>query len=201
MTYKLAPLPYAYDALETIIDEETVKIHHDKHHQAYVDNLNKAIEGTGCDENSIEEVLKDLDQVPEEIRTAVRNHGGGYYNHNLYWDSMIPGGSNVPVGNLKKAMDETFESFEAFKEEFDKKGAGQFGSGWVNLAEKDGKVEIIPMPNQDTPLSNGYNIILINDVWEHAYYLKYQNRRPEYLKKWWDLVNWDVAEERFNKGR
>lgn len=201
MTYKLDPLKYDYNALEEVIDEETMKIHHDKHHQAYVDNLNKAVEGSEWADKSLEELLKNLDSIPDDIRTAVRNNGGGHYNHSLFWETMTPGGSNEPVGNLKKALDEAYESFDAFKEEFQKKGAGQFGSGWVNLVEKDGKVEIVSNPNQDSPVSDGYNVIIGNDVWEHAYYLRYQNKRPDYLKAWWKVVNWDIAEERYNKNK
>lgn len=198
MTYKLDPLKYNYDALEEVIDEETMKIHHDKHHQAYVDKLNKAVEGTEWAEKSVEELLKNLDSIPDDIRTAVRNNGGGHYNHNLFWETMTPGGSKEPVGNLKKAIEEQYGSYDAFKEEFEEKGAGQFGSGWVNLVEKDGKIEIVGNPNQDSPISDGYNVIIGNDVWEHAYYLRYQNKRPDYLKAWWKVVNWDVAEERYN---
>lgn len=198
MTYKLDPLKYNYDALEEVIDEETMKIHHDKHHQAYVDKLNKAVEGTEWAEKSVEELLKNLDSIPDDIRTAVRNNGGGHYNHNLFWETMTPGGSKEPVGNLKKAIEEQYGSFDDFKEEFEEKGAGQFGSGWVNLVEKDGKIEIVGNPNQDSPISDGYNVIIGNDVWEHAYYLRYQNKRPDYLKAWWKVVNWDVAEERYN---
>lgn len=199
MTFKLEPLKYDYDALVEVIDEETMKIHHGKHHQAYVDNLNKAVAGTDLENKSLEEILKDLDSVPEDIRTAVRNNGGGHYNHTLFWETMTPGGAKEPVGNLKKAIEETFGSFDEFKKEFEAKGAGRFGSGWVNLVKKDGKIEIVSNPNQDSPISDGYEVIIGNDVWEHAYYLRYQNRRPEYLKEWWKVVNWDVAEERFNK--
>ncbi|MDO5649356.1 MAG: superoxide dismutase [Gallicola sp.] len=198
MTYKLEPLKYSYNALEEVIDEETMKIHHDKHHQAYVDKLNKAVEGTEWEGKPIEESLKNLDSLPEDIRTPVRNNGGGHYNHNLFWETMTPGGSKEPVGNLKKAIEESYDSFDAFKEEFEEKGAGQFGSGWVNLVEKDGKIEIVSNPNQDSPISDGYKVIIGNDVWEHAYYLRYQNKRPDYLKAWWKVVNWDIAEERYN---
>ncbi len=198
MTYKLEPLKYNYNALEEVIDEETMKIHHDKHHQAYVDKLNKAVEGTEWEDKPIEELLKNLDSIPEDIRTAVRNNGGGHYNHNLFWETMTPGGSKEPVGNLKKAIEKSYDSFDDFKEKFEEKGAGQFGSGWVNLVEKDGKIEIVSNPNQDSPISDGYKVIIGNDVWEHAYYLRYQNKRPDYLKAWWKVVNWDVAEERYN---
>lgn len=199
MTYKLTPLPYKANALEPVIDEKTVCIHHDKHHQTYVDNLNKALEGTDLTDKSVEELLKDLDSVPEGKKTAVKNNGGGVYNHDIYWQSMTPGGSKEPVGKLKKAIDEKFGSFEAFKEAFEKAGAGQFGSGWVNLVSKDGELDIVAKSNQNSPVSDGMKVILLNDVWEHAYYLKYQNKRADYLKAWWDLVNWDIAEKRFNK--
>ena len=148
-------------------------------------------------DKSLEELLTDLESLPESIRTAVRNNGGGHYNHTLFWETMTPGGSKEPVGELKAALEETFGSFDEFKEKFEAAGAGRFGSGWVNLVEKDGKLEIVSNPNQDSPISDGQKVIIGNDVWEHAYYLRYQNRRPEYLKNWWKVVNWDVAEERF----
>lgn len=204
MAFKLEGLGYAYNALEEAIDEETMKIHHDKHHKTYVDNLNKAVEGTNMEGETIEDVenlLKNLDEIPENVRQAVINNGGGHYNHILFWETMTPGGSKEPVGNLKKAMEEAFESFDDFKEKFEKAGAGRFGSGWVNLVEKDGKVEIVTNPNQNSPVSDGYKVIIGNDVWEHAYYLRYQNKRPEYLKAWWKVVNWDVAEKRYNEGK
>lgn len=197
MTFKLEDLKYDYNALEEVIDEETMKIHHGKHHQAYVDNLNKAVADTEFADKSLEELLTDLESLPESIRTAVRNNGGGHYNHTLFWETMTPGGSKEPVGELKAALEETFGSFDEFKEKFEAAGAGRFGSGWVNLVEKDGKLEIVSNPNQDSPISDGQKVIIGNDVWEHAYYLRYQNRRPEYLKNWWKVVNWDVAEERF----
>lgn len=199
MAFKLDPLPYDYNALEEVIDEMTMKIHHGKHHQTYVDNLNKAVEGTELEEKSLEELLKNLDSVPEDKRTAVKNNGGGHYNHTLFWKTMTPGGSKEPVGNLKKAIEDKYGSFEKFKEEFEAGGTGRFGSGWVNLVKKDGEIEVVSNPNQDSPVSDGYEVIIGNDVWEHAYYLRYQNRRAEYLKEWWKVVNWDVAEERFNK--
>ncbi|NLD17811.1 MAG: superoxide dismutase [Tissierellia bacterium] len=197
MTFKLEDLKYDYNALEEVIDEETMRIHHGKHHQAYVDNLNKAVDGTEFAEKTLEELLTDLESLPESIRTAVRNNGGGHYNHTLFWETMTPGGSNEPVGELKTALEETFGSFDEFKEKFEAAGAGRFGSGWVNLVEKDGKLEIVSNPNQDSPISDGQKVVIGNDVWEHAYYLRYQNRRPEYLKNWWKVVNWDVAEKRF----
>ncbi len=195
--FKLEDLKYPFNALEEVIDEATMRLHHGKHHQGYVDNLNKAVAGTEFAEKGIEELLMNLDAVPENIRTAVRNHGGGHYNHTLFWETMTPGGSKEPVGKLKAAIEETFGSFEEFKDKFEKAGAGRFGSGWVNLVLSNGKLEIVSNPNQDSPISEGKKVILGNDVWEHAYYLRYQNRRAEYLKNWWKVVNWDVAEKRF----
>ena len=199
MTFELRPLGFERDALEPVIDENTISYHYDKHHQTYVNNLNKAVEGTEFEEKSLEWLIENLDKVDEDIQTAVRNNGGGVYNHNLYWETMTPGGADEPVGNLKEAIEAKWDSLDSFKEEFDAAGAGRFGSGWVYLVEKDGEVEIMTTPNQDCPLTEGYNIILINDVWEHAYYLQYQNKRAGYLEDWWKLVNWDIAEERFNK--
>ncbi len=204
MAFKLDELKYAYDALEEVIDEETMKFHHDKHHQTYVNNLNKAVKGTELDKESVEDlegILRNLDKIPENIRTAVINNGGGHYNHSLFWETMTPGGSKEPVGNLKKAIEEKFGSFDEFKNEFEKQGAGRFGSGWVSLVAKDGKVEVMSNANQDCPVSQGYSVIIANDVWEHAYYLRYQNKRADYLKEWWKVVNWDIAEERFNKAK
>lgn len=197
MTFKLEELKYDYNALEAAIDEETMKIHHGKHHQAYVDNLNKAVDGTEYAEKSIEELLKSLDKLPEDIKGPVRNNGGGHYNHTLFWETMTPGGSAEPVGKLKEAIEKEFGSFEDFKTKFDEAGTKRFGSGWAWLVSKDGKLEIMSTPNQDSPISEGYDVIIGNDVWEHAYYLRYQNKRADYLKNWWKVVNWDVAEERF----
>lgn len=198
MAVKLYELPYEHNALEPVISEETVKYHHDIHHQTYVDNYNKAVEGTDLEGKDVAEVLRDLDAIPEDIRQAVINNGGGVFNHNQYWEIMTPGGSKEPVGKLKEAIEEAFGSYDDFKEKFEEAGAGQFGSGWASLVEKDGKVEIIKTANQNTPHSDGYNIIFSNDVWEHTYYIDYRNKRAEYLSKWWDLVNWDIAEERYN---
>lgn len=198
MAFTLEALQYPYDALEAAIDAETMRIHHDKHHQAYVDNLNKAIAGTAYESMSLEEILKSLDKIPEDKLVPIKNNGGGHYNHSLFWETMTPGGSKEPVGNLKTALEATFGSFENFKTEFQTKGAGRFGSGWVNLVMKDGKLSVVSNPNQDSPISDGYKIIIGNDVWEHAYYLRYQNRRADYLKAWWEVVNWDIAEKRYN---
>ena len=197
--FKLKDLPYAYDALEPTIDEETMKLHHDKHHQAYVDNLNKAIEGLDLKSEDIEDLLRNLDQVPSDKKQAVINNGGGHYNHTLFWETMKPGGSKEPVGDLAKAIEEEFKSFDKFKEEFQKAGAGQFGSGWAWLVLDNGKLKVVSTKNQDSPVMDGQDVILGNDVWEHAYYLKYKNVRADYLKAWWDVVNWDVAEERYQK--
>ena len=144
--------------------------------------------------------MRNLNKIPADKRTAVKNHGGGHFNHMIYWEVMTPGGAKEPVGNLKKAIDKKFGSFDEFKKQFEDKGKGQFGSGWVSLVEKDGEISVVNHSNQDTPFSDGYNIIITNDVWEHAYYLKYQNRRPDYLSAWWALVNWDIAEQRFMQG-
>lgn len=199
MNFELEKLQYEYNALEPVIDELTVRTHHDKHHQGYVNNLNKVIQGTGLENQSIEYILKNLDEISAEKRGAVRNNGGGHYNHKLYWEIMTPGGANEPIGNLKEAIEETFGSFDAFKEAFENKGSSQFGSGWASLVKKDGKLFVVNNQNQDSPISDGYDVIINNDVWEHAYYITYQNRRADYLKEWWKLVNWDIAEARFNE--
>lgn len=198
MSFKLMELPYAYDALSPIIDKETMHFHHDMHHQAYVTNLNNLLEGTGFENSSIEEILTSLDKMPEAKRNGIRNNAGGVYNHDLFWISMTPGGSKEPKGNLKEAIEKTFGSFEGLKEQFNSKGLSQFGSGWVWLvSDENGNLEVMSTPNQDNPISQGKKVILGNDVWEHAYYLNYQNRRGEYLNKWWDLVNWDLIEKRY----
>lgn len=196
--FKLPELPYAYDALAPVIDEETMKLHHGKHHQTYVNGLNDALEAVGANPSTIEELLTHLDQIPEEKRQAVINNGGGHYNHLLFWESMIPGGASEPTDELAAQIEADFGSFDAFKEEFQAKGAGQFGSGWVWLVEKDGKLSVISTKNQDSPISDGYKVLLGNDVWEHAYYLTYRNVRADYLKAWWDIVNWDIVAERFH---
>lgn len=196
--FKLMDLPYAYDALEPSIDKETVEIHHSKHHQAYVDNLNKALEGKeDWLSKPLEEVVRNYRDLPEDIRTAVRNNAGGAYNHNIYWDIMRKDGRREPEGALKEAIDKKWGSLDAFKDEFKKKALGQFGSGWAWLVKKDGALEILGYPNQDNPISDGYDPILGIDVWEHAYYLKYQNKRADYIDQWWDVLDWSKAEERF----
>lgn len=197
MSFTLEPLQYPYDALEPVIDKETMEIHHDKHHQTYVNNLNKAIAGTDFDHMELNEILTSLDQAAPEKRNAIRNNAGGHANHVLFWESMVPGGSKEPVGKVKAAIEKKFGSFEAFKEAFEAKGTGQFGSGWAWLVEKDGEIDVLNTPNQNSPVTDGYTVLLLNDVWEHAYYLKHQNKRAAYLKAWWDVVNWDVVEKRF----
>jgi Fe-Mn family superoxide dismutase len=197
MAFTLPPLPYAYDALEPHIDAQTMTIHHDKHHQAYVDKLNAAIAGTEWESKSIDEIIANLDKVPESIRTAVRNNGGGHYNHSLFWDWMSPNGGGEPSGPLADAINAKFGSFAKFKEEFEAAGVARFGSGWVWLIKDGSGVAIVSTPNQDSPASEGKVVLLGNDVWEHAYYLKYQNRRPEYLAAWWNVVNWPKVQARF----
>lgn len=201
MKFKLPELEYAYNGLEPYIDAMTMETHHSKHHQAYVDNLNKALEGhEQFQEMDIEEILKSLDQLPEEIRTAVRNNGGGHYNHTLFWKVMSPEGGGNPEGELAKKIDEDLGGFDKFKEEFKKAALGQFGSGWAWLVLKsDGKLAIEPSPNQDNPISKGYKPIIGIDVWEHAYYLKYKNKRADYIDSWWNVVDWKKVSERFDK--
>ncbi len=201
MAFSLPELPYAYDALEPHIDKETMTIHHDKHHAAYVNNLNAALEGKqDLASKSIEDLISDLNAVPEDIRTAVRNNGGGHANHTLFWEMMTPGGAKEPQGELADAINSTFGSFDEFKKKFNDAGAKRFGSGWAWLVKtKDGKLDIVSTANQDNPLMEGHQPILGNDVWEHAYYLKYQNRRPDYLAAWWNVVNFDKVAEQFSK--
>ena len=195
MAFTLPPLPYAYDALEPHIDARTMEIHHTKHHQAYTDKLNAAVDGTEHAGKSAEDLIRDLDALPEAIRTAVRNNGGGYVNHGLFWKLMAPNGGGRPSGALADAITETWGSFEAFQAEFEKTATNQFGSGWAWLAwGADQGLHLHGMPNQDNPLMHGHTPILGVDVWEHAYYLKYQNKRPDYLKAWWNVVNWAEAD-------
>lgn len=199
MSFTLAPLPYAYNALEPHIDEQTMHIHHGKHHQAYVDNLNKAIAGTEHENKTIEELVKHAGS----ISVAVRNNGGGHWNHTFFWASMAPNAGGSPSGKLAEAINNAFGSFDAFKEKFAQAGMTRFGSGWAWLIVKDGKLEICSTPNQDNPLMDIAEVkgtpILGADVWEHAYYLKYQNRRADYLSAFWNVVNWSVVEERMLK--
>jgi Fe-Mn family superoxide dismutase len=196
MAFELPPLPYDYAALEPHIDKETMNIHHTKHHGGYVTKLNAAVEGSEWASKSIEDILKSLDSVPESIRTAVRNNGGGHANHTLFWQIMKPGGGGEPTGALGESISGTFGSFANFKEQFTAAAVGRFGSGWAWLVlDKDGKLVITSTPNQDNPLSDGMTPVLGLDVWEHAYYLKYQNRRPEYIEAWWHTINWDKVAE------
>jgi Fe-Mn family superoxide dismutase len=203
MPFTLPTLLYATDALEPHIDKMTMEIHHGKHHQAYVTNLNKALESAPDLANkSIEELLaNNCAIVPENIRTAVRNNGGGHINHSMFWRIMGPGGGGAPVGNVAQAITGTFGSFDAFKEKFNAAGATRFGSGWAWLTKSGGKVEISSTANQDSPLMEGKFPVMGLDVWEHAYYLKYQNRRPDYMSAWWNVVNWQEIEERFNSAK
>jgi Fe-Mn family superoxide dismutase len=200
MAYEVPPLPYDYAALEPHIDEQTMRLHHDKHHQAYVDKANGALEGTEWADKPIEEVIANLDALPADKRGPVRNNGGGHLNHSLFWESMSPGGSGsggAPSGDLAAAIDAAFGSFDAFKEQFEAAGVGQFGSGWAWLVLDGGSLKVTSTPNQDSPISSGATPLVGNDVWEHAYYLKYQNKRPDYLKAWWNVVNWDKVAERY----
>ena len=188
----LPTLPYGYDALEPWIDEQTMRLHHDKHHQAYLDNFLKAVAGTPLESADIHDTLRTLDQIPDNIRTAVRNHGGGFANHSLFWEVMGPEAGGLPSGVLAQAIVTEFGSFESFKEKFSAAAMGQFGSGWAWLVRSpSGRLAVYNLPNQDSPLSKGDTPLLGLDVWEHAYYLKYQNRRPDYIAAWWSVVNWD----------
>jgi Fe-Mn family superoxide dismutase len=201
MAFSLPPLPYDYKALEPHIDEQTMRIHHDKHHGTYVTNLNTALEGqAGLQAKSIEALLGDLGSVPESARSAVRNNGGGHYNHTLFWDIMAPGGARQPEGKLVDAINAAFSSFDSFKDQFAKAGLARFGSGWAWLVRKGNGLAIESTPNQDNPLMEGRFPIMGCDVWEHAYYLKYQNRRADYLAAWWNVVNWTVVGQRFERG-
>jgi Fe-Mn family superoxide dismutase len=196
--FSLPPLGYDFDALAPFIDAETMELHHDKHHQAYVDNLNKALaDHPDLHGNTLEELLAKVDSLPDAVKTAVRNNGGGHANHSMFWTLMKKNENGAPSGSLAEAIDRDFGSFEAFKEKFNEAGVKQFGSGWVFLIAAGGKLEIKSMPNQDTPLMQGVEPIMGNDVWEHAYYVSYRNRRPEYLKQWWNVVNWDEVQRRY----
>jgi len=197
MAYEVPDLPYAYDALEPHIDEATMKVHHDKHHQAYVDKANAALEATEWAGKDVAEVVANLSSLPAEKQGPVRNNAGGHYNHSLFWEMLSPDGGGAPTGDLAAAIDAAFGSFDAFKEQFKAGGIGQFGSGWVWLVKDGDGVAIVSTPNQDSPLTDGKTPLLGADVWEHAYYLKYQNRRPDYLDAFWNVVNWDYVAERF----
>jgi Fe-Mn family superoxide dismutase len=207
MAYTLPPLPYPSNALEPHIDARTMEIHHGKHHQAYVDNVNKALEGKGVSQQSIEDLCRNIESIPSDIRTAVRNNGGGHANHSMFWTIMSPNGGGKPGGELVKAIDGELGGFEKFKEEFTKAATTRFGSGWAWLGVKqDGKLCVCSTPNQDNPLMKGLvdcacTPILGLDVWEHAYYLKYQNRRPEYITAWWNVVDWKAVENRYQAAK
>lgn len=216
MPYTLPALPYSFDALEPFIDEATMRVHHDKHHQTYCDNVNKFLAGTGFEDKPIEEVLRNLDKLPEDKRTPVRNHGGGFFNHSLFWTFMSPAGGGKPSGDLEKGIVDVFGSLEGFQEKFTAAAMGQFGSGWAWLVSDQrspsfapagasegravsGQLEIMTTLNQDSPVSVGKIPLLTLDVWEHAYYLKYQNRRADYVKAWWNVVNWEEVARRFEE--
>jgi Fe-Mn family superoxide dismutase len=202
VAFELPPLPYDYAALEPYIDEATMKLHHDKHHQAYVTNLNGAVEKyPELGKKTPEELIQDLASVPEDVRGVVRNNGGGHVNHTMFWQIMKPNGGGEPEGNLADQIKTDFGGFEDFKRKFNELTAKQFGSGWGWLIFKGGKLEIVTTPNQDNPLSSGSYPILGNDVWEHAYYLKYNNRRPDYLAAWWNTVNWEEVGKRFEQAQ
>lgn len=202
MAYQLPELPYAYNALEPHIDEQTMRIHHDKHHGGYVNKVNAALEGhDDLASKSIEDLLKDINSVPENIRTAVRNNGGGHANHSLFWEVLSPNGGGEPTGAVGDAINSKFGSFDKFKEEFSNAAANRFGSGWAWLVVNNGDLEVTSTPNQDSPYMEGKTPILGLDVWEHAYYLKYQNLRPDYIKAFFNAVNWDEVNKRFEAAK
>ncbi|MGO8946429.1 MAG: superoxide dismutase [Ktedonobacterales bacterium] len=203
MAFELPPLPYDYAALEPHIDALTMQIHHDKHHAAYVANLNTALAGqTQFESMAVEDILRQINNVPESIRTAVRNNAGGHSNHTMFWEIMTPGGSSQPTGELATAIDQTFGSFDQFKAALGDAGVKRFGSGWAWLIlGTDGKLQVVSSANQDSPVMDGNYPVMGNDVWEHAYYLKYQNRRADYLNAWWNVVNWDIVGSRYQRAR
>jgi Fe-Mn family superoxide dismutase len=198
MAYEVPPLPYDYNALEPHIDEETMRIHHDKHHQAYVDKVNAALEGTDLEGKAIEDVIADLSAVPDDKRGPVRNNGGGHLNHSMFWESMSPDGGGEPDGDLAQAINSAFGSFDDFKGKLKDAGIGQFGSGWAWLVHDGSGLAVVSTANQDNPVSDGKTPLLGVDVWEHAYYLKYQNKRPDYLDAWWNTVDWGKVAERYS---
>jgi Fe-Mn family superoxide dismutase len=201
MAYEVPPLPYAYNALEPHIDDQTMHLHHDKHHAAYVTKLNAAVEKyPDLQKKSAEELIRNLGALPDDIRGAVRNNGGGHVNHTMFWQIMGPQKGGNPTGAIGDSINKTFGSFDAFKEKFEAAGVNQFGSGWAWLVRaKSGEFKVTSTPNKDNPMSNGEFPVMGNDVWEHAYYLKYQNRRPDYLKAWWNVVNWDEINKRLSQ--
>ena len=198
MAYEVPALPYDYNALEPHIDEATMRVHHDKHHQAYVDKVNAALEGTEWADKPIEDVIANLSQIPDDKRTPVRNNGGGHYNHSLFWEWMSPDGGGEPSGELASAIESSFGSFSDFQDKFKDAGVNQFGSGWSWLVHDGSGLAVVATANQDNPLTDGKTPLLGVDVWEHSYYLKYQNQRPAYIDAWWNVVNWDKVEERFS---
>ena len=197
MAFSVPDLPYPYDALEPHIDEATMRVHHDKHHQAYVDKANAALEGTEWADRDVEDVLRNLNALPGDKQAPVRNNAGGHYNHSLFWQMLSSDGGGAPSGELASAIDEKFGSFDSFKEEFKNAGIARFGSGWAWLVKEGSGLAIVSTANQDSPISDGKEPLLGCDVWEHAYYLKYQNKRPEYIDAFWNVVNWDYVAERF----
>jgi Fe-Mn family superoxide dismutase len=197
MAYEVPPLPYDYAALEPHIDEATMRVHHDKHHQAYVDKANAALEGTEWGDRPVEEVIANLSELPDDKRGAVRNNGGGHLNHTLFWESMSPDGGGAPDGDLAQAIDDAFGSFDDFKAKMKDAGVNQFGSGWAWLVHDGSGLAVVSTPNQDNPVTDGRTPLLGVDVWEHAYYLKYQNRRPDYIDAWWNTVDWGKVAERY----
>ena len=202
MAFELPPLPYDYNALEPYIDTQTMQLHHDKHHATYITNANNALKGTAFENLPVEQVIARLSEVPENIRTAVRNNAGGHINHSMFWQIMGPNAGGAPTGELADAINSTFGSFDNLKTAFNDAGAKRFGSGWAWLVlDKSGKLQVTSTANQDSPLIDGLYPVLGNDVWEHAYYLKYQNRRPEYLAAWWNVVNWNEVAKRYNSAK
>lgn len=202
MAFEVPPLPYDYNALEPYIDTLTMQIHHDRHHGAYVTNLNGAVQGTPVANWSVEDLIRRINEVPENIRTAVRNNGGGHINHSMFWQIMGPNAGGAPSGELAAAINQAFGSFDQFKAAFKDAGAKRFGSGWAWLVlDKGGNLQVISTANQDNPLLDGLYPVMGNDVWEHAYYLKYQNKRPDYLDAWWNVVNWDAVAKRYAHGK
>ncbi|HEU0001851.1 MAG TPA: superoxide dismutase [Ktedonobacteraceae bacterium] len=201
MAFEVPSLPYDYNALEPYIDTQTMQLHHDKHHAAYVNNLNNAVNNTDFASKNVDDILRHINDVPQNIRTAVQNNAGGHSNHSMFWAIMKPNGGGEPTGALASAIQQTFGSFDQCKAAFNDAGAKRFGSGWTWLVlDQSGKLSVISTANQDSPLMNGYFPVMGNDVWEHAYYLKYQNRRPDYLAAWWNVVNWDEIARRYQQG-
>jgi Fe-Mn family superoxide dismutase len=199
MAYEVPDLPYDYSALEPHIDEQTMRLHHDKHHQAYVDKANAALDGTDWDGKPVEEVLQNLSSLPDDIRTAVRNNAGGHANHSMFWEIMSPDGGGEPEGDLASAIGDTFGGFDSFQDELKAAGVNQFGSGWAWLIHDGSGLAVVSTANQDSPISDGNTPLLGVDVWEHAYYLKYQNKRPDYIDAWWNVVNWPEVGRRFSE--